>query len=177
MAQKAAEAQEAQESSLQLEVRDLEPIRVAAKRLIGPYEGLGDTLLEVKAWAEAHQIPINAGDVISVTHDNPVWTRASKLRSDACVRLPDGVEVGENEEGIVETSVAGGQHYTVIHRGNPSKLPDTYKYLIHTAIRQGNTVGGAPYQVYLNAGEVADEDDLQVEINLPVKPMGACAIQ
>ena len=99
---------------------------------------------------------------MGVSHDDPEVTPPSKIRSDACVTVGDGLR----PHGDIGVQVIAAGDYTVITHFGP------YEKLLGLWLpRSGRELGSAPCQeFYLNSLENTAPEDLLTDIHAPLKP-------
>lgn len=101
---------------MKVEVKEMPELTVAYVRHIGPYKGdsaLFESMFnKLMTWAGPRGLLRFSGfKVLSVYHDDPKVTDESKLRTSACITIPDGTSVdGE----IGKMTLPGGQ-FAVAH--------------------------------------------------------------
>mmetsp|Transcript_12407 Transcript_12407/g.37279 ORF Transcript_12407/g.37279 Transcript_12407/m.37279 type:complete len:111 (-) Transcript_12407:950-1282(-) len=102
---------------LDFEFREAPVRRLAGMPHKGEYQLIGSVFDKVKAWAESRDIAFE--NTIGIYYDNPSWTLfTSWLRSHACVELPEGVELSDEDRaaGLEELEVGGGMHLVALLR-------------------------------------------------------------
>ena len=90
-------------------IEQLNPIRVARIRHVGPYADVGPCFKRLFRWAAAIGVP--TGRVLTLSWDDPETVAPERLRCDACVELRTDQEP---PPGIVLGPVGGGRH--AVHR-------------------------------------------------------------
>jgi AraC family transcriptional regulator len=158
--------------TLNVTIKSLPPLRVAFMRHVGPYSEVGrmwDRLLPLLAkdgWI--------AGDAqfIGICHDDPEVTPPAKLRYDACVTV-DASFVPAGEVGV--QVLPGGDYAMTTHIGPYARLGETYSVLFGQWLPQsGRDLRSSPcFEVYLNAPDSTDPEDLITDIYLPLEPSRA----
>jgi len=94
------------------EVRKLPERNVACIRHVGPYNQVDEAIKRVFAWAGPKGlIQFPKTQCLAVYHDSPEAVDVSKLRSDACLTVPEGTEV----DGDVKTMKIPGGLFAVAH--------------------------------------------------------------
>lgn len=84
-----------------IEIRNLPPLRLAALRHVGPYDGVGAAFDRLMAWAGARGLIGPETRFLGLYHDDPVSVPAHALRADAALTVPEGAAV-EGELRLVE---------------------------------------------------------------------------
>jgi len=101
------------DSNYPLQVRKLEPLRVASISHTGPYEQLGPVYGRLFAWMERNKIAPN-GFIREFGYDNPMQTPPEKCRQEVCVPIGDAVR----PEGEIEIKkLPQMEMISVVHRG------------------------------------------------------------
>jgi len=79
---------------------------VASVRHVGPHAGIGVALARVFAWADSKDLlRFPETEFLAVYYDDPQEVESSKLRSDACLTVPENVE---GEDDVVMRTIPGG---------------------------------------------------------------------
>ena len=153
---------------MKVEIKRMEPSRVAFLRHVGPYSQVGVT------WDKL--LPVLGKDgrlggnplFIGVCHDDPEVTAPAKLRYDACVTV-DADFRPEGEIGV--QTLAGGDYAVTTHQGPYNKVGDTYAALLGQWLpRSGRELAGTPcLEIYLNSPESTAPEDLLTEIYAPLR--------
>ena len=95
--------------AMDVRIEQLNPIRVARMRHVGPYTDVGPCFQRLFRWASAIGVP--TGRVLTLSWDDPETVATERLRCDACVELRTDQEP---PPGIVLGPVGGGRH--AVHR-------------------------------------------------------------
>ncbi|HHR85908.1 MAG TPA: AraC family transcriptional regulator, partial [Candidatus Acetothermia bacterium] len=94
------------------EVKELPERNVACVRHIGPYPKIGEAFERIFALAgEKGLIRFPETQVLAVYHDDPGEMDPEKLRSDACITVPEGAK----GEGEIRTMKIPGGLFAVAH--------------------------------------------------------------
>ena len=161
--------------SLDVEVKELQPMHVAYIRHIGPYKG--DTALFARlfnklfSWAGAHDL-LNFPDtkVISLYHDNPDVTDESKLRTSVCITVPESTEV-DGEVG--KMTIQGGKYAIAHFEISENEYEEAWNALYGTWLPEsGYQPDDRPaFELYLNDPKEHPEHKYIVDIYMPVIPL------
>ena len=153
---------------MNVEVRELESVRLAYLRHTGPYSECSG------AW-EALLTPLGAhgwigpgSTFIGLCHDDPEVTPPQKLRYDACVTVDETfVPAGD----IGAQVIGGGTYAMTTHFGSFETIGDSYAELMGQWLpRSGYEVRGAPcLEVYHNDPETTAPEDLVTDILVPLE--------
>lgn len=165
----------ADRSALQMmnvQIKTIPPMRVAFMRHVGPYHTVGATWdkllpgLGREGW-------LGAGSrFIGLCHDDPEVTPPDKIRYDACV-VVDGCFVPAGDVGV--QTIPGGDYAMTTHFGPYSNLGKTYSSLLGQWLpRSRRELGVSPcFEVYLNAPDSTEPEDLITDIYAPLRPIRA----
>lgn len=94
---------------MDVRIEQLNSIRVARIRHVGPYADVGPCFKRLFRWAGAIGVP--TGRVLTLSWDDPETVAPERLRCDACVELRTDQEP---PPGIVLGPIGGGRH--AVHR-------------------------------------------------------------
>jgi AraC family transcriptional regulator len=116
--------------------KKIKPMRVAYLRHVGPYEGVGQTWLDLTAQLSADKQlrKHSVFQCIGIGHDDPSVTPASELRFDACITVDEDYVPKKPVE--VQT-IAGGDYAVAVAKNCPvgkikdsfPKVKDAFQYL------------------------------------------------
>jgi AraC family transcriptional regulator len=82
-----------------------------------------------------------------------------------CMPVTAGAVAGE---GIAVEEIAGGHVASVMHKGAYTEVPKAYEALFKWIEENGRTAAGAAREVYLNDPKETPENELLVEIDVPL---------
>ena len=154
---------------MDVEIKQLPALRVAAVRHIGPYNEIG------KAFDRLGQIAGPAGlitppatEMLALFHDDPDSTPLDQLKSDAGITVPADATL---PAGLTEQHVPAGTYASAIHVGSYEHLPDAWarlksEWLPASGRRPDRS--GPSYEVYLNNPMTTPKEELRTEIRMPV---------
>jgi AraC family transcriptional regulator len=153
---------------LQVEVKEISPMRVVFLRHVGPYSEVGATWSRLMSWAGPRGLLGPSMKTFGIVHDDPAVTAADKIRYDACVVVTRPVKA-EGEFGVLE--LPGGRHAVATHRGPYETLSQTYQRLYGAWLpKSGYELGDTPaFEQYLNSPQSAKPEDLMTLIHVPIK--------
>jgi AraC family transcriptional regulator len=157
------------ESAMDIQIRTLDPLRVAFVRHLGPYQECGGAWRTLIAWAGGRGL-LNADAVcLGVGHDDPAVTEPAHIRYDACIVVPDGTLP---DGGIGIQILPGGPHAVTLHRGPYELLPAVYQEVIGRWIPgQGRSLArerASPYEIYRNDMRTTPPAELLTEVCVPL---------
>lgn len=156
-------------TSMDVTIEQLEPMRVAFMRHVGPYDECGRTWERFMAWMGSQGLLAGDTMILGLCHDDPEVTPNDKVRYDACITVSADFEA-EGDVGI--QTIGGGDYAVTTHEGPYSALGDTYAKLYGQWIpRCGRQARAAPcFEVYLNDPEGTEPDELLTDIYAPLDP-------
>lgn len=155
---------------MEVKIKQIEPMRVAFMRHLGPYEQVGETWGKFCAWAGPRGLFRPGATMLAVCHDDPEVTPADKIRYDACVTVDESFQP-EGEVGVQE--IVGGEYAVVTHHGPYERLPETYAQICGQWLpASGREMASAPdFEVYRNSLQDTAPEDLLTDIHVPLKPL------
>jgi AraC family transcriptional regulator len=153
---------------MKVEIRKLEPMRVAFMQHVGPYGQVGKTweklmpVLGKEGWLGGNLM------CIGVCHDDPEVTAPAKLRYDACVTVGPEFQ-GVDDIGV--QNIAGGEYAVTTHQGPYTTLGATYAALLGQWLpRSGRELSNDPcFEVYLNSPESTEPEELLTDVYAPLR--------
>lgn len=156
---------------MNVEVKELPELHVAYVRHIGPYPGIAKAIEKLMKWAGPREL-INFPEttLLGVYHDNPEITEESKLRSSACITVPEGTPV----DGEVGKMTIPGGLFAVAHvEIDPDQYGEAWDKLMGEWFPES---GYQPddrmcYEIYLNDPEQHPQGKHIVDICEPVRPL------
>jgi AraC family transcriptional regulator len=153
-----------------VEVRRVEPVRVAAMRQVGPYREIGTLFEQLISWAGRSRMIGPKTRVLGLCYDDPEMTPEEECRYDACLALDPGQSVPPGS-GVTEALIQGGEYAVAVHRGAYCDLPQTYSMVCgEWCPRSGRELRDVPcIENYLNHGRNTAARDLRTEIYVPLR--------
>jgi AraC family transcriptional regulator len=154
---------------MEVKIQDIEPMRVAFVRHVGPYHQAG------KAWEKLCTHLGKEGYLgpnckfIGICYDDPEVTPAEKIRYDACITVDENFV---QEEEIAVQTIGGGEYAVTTHFGPYDNLSQTYsRFFRDWLINSDREISQDPcMEFYLNDPESTDPEDLLTDVCLPLKP-------
>jgi len=148
--------------------RNIQPMRVAYLRHVGPYEETKQTWFDLLARLSADQQIRKRSVFIGMGYDNPTVTPAAELRYDACVTVAAKYE----PKKPVELQTIAGGDYAVAKNCPVGKIKDAFQYLYGKWLaRSSRELRPAPsFMVFERAGEAVARKQQRVDIYLPLQP-------
>lgn len=153
--------------TMNVQIKKIEPIRVAFVRHVGPYIQCEKAWGKLCGWAGPKGLIGPGTRFLGISHDDPAVTPPEKIRYDACITVNDRVQP-EGEIGV--QVIAGGDYAVVLHRGPYENLEKTYARIMGEWLpRSGREAAPDPcFEVYLNSPHETAPEDLMTEIHLPL---------
>ena len=155
----------------EVEVRELPELNVAYVRHIGPFQGMQQAFGKLMRWAGPRGLlRFPETKSLGVYHDSPSVTETEKLRSDACITVPEGT-AASGEIGL--TKIAGGK-FAVAHF---EIAPDQFGAAWDAVMGEWMPGSGWQpddrlcYELYLNDARQHPEGKFVVDICVPVRPL------
>ena len=153
---------------MKVEIKQLQPMRVAFMRHVGPYADVG------KTWEQFLTVMGKEGHLrasptmLGICQDDPEVTPPAKLRYDACLTV--GEDFSPRGDIGVQT-VVGGAYAVTRHTGPYHQLGRTYaEFLGHWMPRSGNQLRNAPcFELYVNDPQTTAPDQLLTAIYAPLQ--------
>jgi len=155
---------------LGVEIRRIEPLRVAAMRQVGSYSEIGTLFDRLMAWAGRHRMLGPTTRVLGLCYDDPEMTPPERCRYDACLALDSDQSVPPGSR-VSEILIQGGEYAVAVHRGQHCDLPNTYALVCgQWCSRFGRELRDAPcIENYLNHARNTAVEDLRTEIYVPLE--------
>ncbi len=154
-----------------IEVKELPELNVAYVRHIGPYHEVGEAFGRLMRWAGPRGLlRFPETKILAVYRDSPGVTEESKLRSEACITVPEGTKV-DGEVGLMR--IPGGKFAVGRFEIAGDQFGEAWNVLM------GGWLPGSGwqpddricYEVYLNDHEQHPQRKFVIDICEPVKPL------
>jgi AraC family transcriptional regulator len=158
-----------------VEVKDMPELHVAYIRHIGPYQGnqelFGRLFNKLMAWAGPRNLlRFPETKVITIYHDNPDITEESRLRTDACITVPEDTQM---EGEIGKAKIPAGKYAVAHFEITPDQYQDAWNAVYGGWLPESGyqPEDGPCYELYLNDPKQHPEGKHIVDICIPVKPL------
>ena len=150
-------------------IKNLQPMRVAFMRHVGPYNEVGKTWEQFTMLLGKEGLLGSEPQFIGISHDDPAVTPPDKTRYDACVTV-DGKFRANGEIGV--QVIPGGDYAVLTHFGPYDKLGESYAKLLGQWLpRSGRRLRTTPcLEIYFNSPENTEPEDLVTDIHAPLEP-------
>jgi len=154
-----------------IEVKELPELHVAYIRHIGPYHRIGEAFGKLMRWAGPRGLlRFPETKSLAVYRDSPETTEEAKLRSDACITVPEGTKV-DGEVGLMR--IPGGKFAVGRFEIAGDQFGEAWNALM------GGWLPGSGYQpddrmcyeLYLNDHEQHPQKKFIIDICEPIKPL------
>lgn len=153
---------------LDVRIQDYPAMRLAALRHAGSYMDIGGAFERLFAWAAPRGLMVPGARCFGVFYDDPAAVPAAKLRSDACLSLPPGVDV----DGDVRVLERPAQRCAVaLHKGPYAELERAYRWLYRGWLPQsGHEPADEPgFEEYLNNPRVLPPTEWLTDVCVPLR--------
>lgn len=154
---------------MDVEIKQLPDMRVAAVRHVGPYNTISEAFDRLGQIAgPAGLIRPGAASMVALYYDDPESTPPDALSSDAGLTVAPGVPL---PAGLTEQHVPAGTFATTVFVGPYEQLGDAWaRFMGEWIPAAGHRIrDDAPsYEVYLNDPMSTPKEQLRTEIRVPV---------
>ncbi len=153
---------------MDVQIREISPIRVAFVRHLGPYHEVGTAWETLCQWAGMNGLIGPNARFFGASYDDPEVTPQDKIRYDACITIGDDVQ----PEGDIGIQTFGGGRYAVtLHEGPYENFKDTYAALFGRWFPESkHDPDDAPsLEFYLNDPNNTAPEDLQTEVCVRIR--------
>ncbi len=149
-------------------IQQIKPCRVAALQHDGDYMNIGNTFERLMIWAAGQGLLTGTTRSFGLYYDDPAAMEKSKLRSDACIAIPNDF-TPLLPYRVLHTP--GGRCAVLVHVGPYSDLEKSYQWLYGVWLpSSGEEPGDAPpMEEYLNDPRQVSPPELRTAICLPLK--------
>ena len=154
-------------SSMEVEIKKVNKMRVAFIRHIGPYDQAGSAWQKIMSWAGKKGLAGPDVKFFGLSYDDPDITPPDKLRYDAAVEVPENVEA-EGEVGIQD--IESGDYAVTVHRGSYQNFNKTYTRLFSEWLPSSGREArkGPSLEFCLNSPQETPPEELLSEIYIPL---------
>ena len=159
------------EMVFRVSVREEPAYHVAYIRHTGSYSQIGDALQRLGRWAGPRRLFRHPDTrFLAIYHDNPDVTPIERLRSDACITVPEGTKV-KRDIGLM--TLPGGLYAAAYVEIDPTQYGEAWDRLFSDWLPEsGYQPDDRPcYELYLNDPRKHPEGKHIVEICEPIRPI------
>ena len=154
--------------TMKVEIRQLQPLRVAFIRHTGPYSEVGQTWDRLLTFMGKEGYLAGNPMMLGICHDDPEVTPPDKIRYDACLAVDESFSP-TGDIGI--QTVDGGEYAVTTHHGPYNNVGRTYSELLGQWIpRSGHELRNQPcFEVYVNDPQSTPPEELLTDIFVPIQ--------
>ncbi|RYG44768.1 hypothetical protein EON79_14205 [bacterium] len=154
---------------MDVQVVQLDRLRIVMLRHVGPYEGLASAFDRLFEWVEANDVPVQR--TIGIYYDNPEFVPADRLKSAACAEIPiDYIMRNRGGLDIELGDIAAGPYAVTRYVGPYENMePAWAEFTKHIEGRLMREISDKPaFEVYVN--DVSDTPPAQLitELYMPL---------
>lgn len=154
---------------MQVEIKQLPELRVAAVRHVGAYDTIPRSFAELGAIAGAAGLFQQPGAaMVALYHDDPASTPADRLTSDAGIIVPAAISL---PKGLTEQRIPAGAYACTTFVGPYEKLGTVWERFKGEGLRASGRrmrAGAPSYELYLNDPSNTPKEALRTELRIPV---------
>ncbi len=153
-----------------VEVREEPRRHVAYIRHVGSYSEIGNALGRLARWAGSRRLFREDTRMLAIYHDNPDVATVDKLRSDACVTVPEGTRVARD---IGLMTLPGGMYAAAYVEIDVTQYGEAWDRLFSDWLPEsGYQPDDRPcYELYLNDPREHPQNKHILEICEPIRPL------
>jgi AraC family transcriptional regulator len=147
------------------------PIPVLALQHLGDYQAIGASFERLMVWAAGRGLSEQAMRSYAIYYDDPISKPKEQLLSEACLSLPERVDIAALVQGDIRAvTIPGSRCATFLFKGPYSDLERPYRWLYDTWLpASGEEVGqNPPYEEYLNDARTTPPAELLTRICIPL---------
>lgn len=163
--------QEGNETMREIEIRNVQPLRLFGIEHTGPYPEIGRAFDELHFLAGRRKMYGPDRKLVAVYFDDSTVTPPHQQRSLAGLSAPE--DAPAEAPPLIELRLAGGDYAVLRHLGPYAELGASYTYLLGKWLpNSGRETADRPcYEIYLNTPMDTAPKDLATDIYLPLAPM------
>ena len=150
-----------------VEIRKIEPVRLAAMRHTGAYMEIGAVFERLFAWGAGRGLVGPATRSLGIYYDDPGSVPLKDLRSDATFVIADGIKVDGDVRAI---TLEGGRYAVIQHKGPYAELERAYCWLYRDWLPQsGEDAADRPcFEDYVKGPKGLPPSEWLTEVCLPL---------
>ena len=155
------------EQTMHVDITDMQELRIATLRHIGPYNRISETFARLGEIVGAAGLIGPDTMMLAIYHDDPETTAPQDLRSDAAITMSPEATL---PDGLVEQRIPAGRYACTTHLGPYEQLADTWeRFMGEWLPRSGQRFGqGVSFEVYRNTPGQVPENELRTDIYIPL---------
>ena len=155
--------------SMQIEIKQLPELRVAAVRHVGAYDTIAQSFAKLGGIAGPAGLFQQPGAaMVALYHDDPASTPASQLASDAGIIVPATLSL---PKGLSEQRIPAGPYVCTTFVGPYEELGAVWERFKGDGLRESGRrmrAGAPSYELYLNDPSRTPKEKLRTELRIPV---------
>jgi AraC family transcriptional regulator len=151
-------------TGLDIEVKQVEPIRFCYIDNVGPYDQIGDKFAQIGAMMAQHQV---SGHVIGLFFDDPARVAPEECRSQLGIQVPEEFAA---PEGYQIKEIPGGSFATVTMTGPYERIAKEYKSIFAWIGKHNYQIAGPFMEIYLKGGPDVPPQEYLTEVRVMVAP-------
>jgi len=159
--------------TMDVEVKELDPLFVAAVRHVGPYTEVGPDFKRLWAWACDAGLAGRQTIGVGASYDDPESTPAEQLRYDAAVTVAEDAVKGVTPPPYVSFKTLPGGLYAIVRVIGPyTQLPHAFSFLKQDWLAKNGWRWGArpAYELYINDCADTAPENLITDICFAIDP-------
>lgn len=154
-------------TDMKVEIIEMDPVRVAYVRHVGPYNECSRAWEKLCMWAGPRGLLAPGVQFLGLCYDDPEVTPVHRIRYEACITVDEDVE-GEGKIGVQQ--LEGGPYARATHFGPYDNLSRTYSQLCgRWCAGNGYELASKPsVEIYQNSPEDTEPEDLVTDVHVPL---------
>jgi len=156
-------------SQMNVEIKQMPALRVAAVHHVGPYSGISDAFARLGEIAGRAGLIDTRPTMLALYYDDPEVTPEAELSSDAAIVVPESAKL---PPGLDQHRLPAGRYACTLHIGPYEQLGDAWSRFMGQWLPQSGErmTEGASFEIYLNTPGEVPKEELRTEIYIPLAP-------
>jgi AraC family transcriptional regulator len=156
-------------ASMNVEVKQLDAMRVAAVHHVGPYNRISEAFGRLSQLAGKAGLLASRPTMLALYYDDPEVTPETELRSDAGIVVPQSTKL---PAGLDEHQLPAGRYACTLHIGPYEQLGDTWSRFMGQWLPQSGErmAEGTSFEIYVNNPSEVPKAQLRTELYIPLAP-------
>lgn len=150
---------------LEVEIKDIRPMKVACIDGKGPYDKMGPLFEELYGWIRDKNVRTTGIPGIALEPDDPSEVGPENCHYTVCIPI-HGDHRGSG--GVRIETLPAIKAACTLHKGSYSGLPGKWQEIMRWIGENHYAVAGTPREVYLNDCWGTPENELLTEIQVPI---------